>query len=511
MRNHGHAWRVLAASALSAAALLAGCGGDGDDSQKPAAVDAKEACNAFSGKSIAGAAVDSAELVAATAASGEYCRVKGSIHTNLAFQIDLPSTWNGMLLAHGGGGWDGDIQNYGWSPSTANGQYVAVRTNGGRAGSAFDASPYLNNPQAQTDFGYLSMHTAYEVALEMISSRYGKAPTHKYFEGCSNGGREALVQATRFPDDYDGIIARAPAYNFSAMLQHYAANTRAMAVPGGYLSDTKGAAITQAALAKCDADDGLADGIISKPQACGFEVESLRCTGGETDNCLTDAQLVTAKTLYSPLVRADGSEIYPGWGFGGEATDWAVWLTGSAIGGVGSQTIFADGMVKYWITQDPSANLLTFDPQAHRPALGLAAALIDAGTQLGPFFQKGGKLLLVHGTTDWAISYKASIKYFDDVGTAVTPALRDSSMEFYLQPGVGHCMGGTGLDAVDLIKPLRQWVEAGLKPSAQPFVAEKLGANGQPTMSRPMCKYPSYARYMGAGDVAAAQSYECTQ
>ncbi|RCW68658.1 tannase/feruloyl esterase family alpha/beta hydrolase [Pseudorhodoferax soli] len=505
--------RALKPSVLAAgvAALLVGCGGGREPEQGGTVAEPAAACEKLAGTTVGGAEIGSSTLVAGTDDHGEFCRVTGVIHSNLAFRIDLPSQWNGMLLAQGGGGWDGDIQDYAWSPSGANGNYLVVRTNGGRNGSAFDASPFLDDAQARLDFGHLSMHTAYTVAMELSASHYGTPPARKYFEGCSNGGREALVQASRYPSDYDGIVVRAPAYNFTSMMRHFLANSQAMAVPGGYLSDAHGAAISNAALSRCDALDGAVDGVVANPAACDFTVETMRCTGTTSDTCLTDAQMTTARTLYSPLRAADGTEIYPGWGYGGEATDWAVWLTGSAIGGLGSQTIFADGLVKYWLARDPAAQLLGFDPEAHGAALALASTIIDVGPDLASYFSGGGKLILAHGTTDWAISYKASVKYYEDVGATVGKEQRDAAMEFFLQPGVGHCAGGAGPDSVELLDAVRAWVESGTRPSSQRLIAAKKDEAGQRTATRPLCRYPTYPKYLGAGSITSAESYACTE
>lgn len=335
-------------------------------------------------------------------------------------------------------------------------------------------------------------------------------PERSYFEGCSNGGREALVQATRFPHDYDGIVVRAPAYSFTELFQAFVANGKALAMPGGQISDAKARAIDAAVTAQCDALDGVADGIVSHPQACKFDVTSLRCTGADNDSCLTDSELATARTIYSEHLGADGRSIYPGWGAGGEGLGWPSWVTGTAIGGSGLQFQFGSGLIQYWVTQDPSFDVLTFDAALYQQPLQLAATTLDATPDLRTFFGKGGKLLMVHGTHDWAISYKGSIRYFDQVAEAVgSAATRDASMEFFLQPGVQHCSGGVGPDRVDLVDAVANWVEADQRPSAQNVVARKLDADGAVLNSRPLCRYPGYPRYKGSGPVDAAESYSC--
>jgi feruloyl esterase len=184
-----------------------------------------------------------------------------------------------------------------------------------------------------------------------------------------------------------------------------------------------------------------------------------------------------------------------------------VWLTGAAPGARGAQSLFGEGFYKYWVLADPNADMIQVDPEQHRPALALADTLLTATPDLRTFFNLGNKMILWHGVADWAISYRASIRYYDEVAEAVGgEARRDESMEFFLAPGVQHCAGGSGADTVDLLTPLQRWVEAGERPSD--LVAEKREPSGQATFARPLCRYPAIPRYLG-GDVKAADSFAC--
>ena len=506
--------------------LLAACGGGGGGSNfsallpvatpapapAPAPVaSAEEKCTAFTGASLAGATLKEAKLVAAAAGAAEYCKVAGTLHGTLNFEVHLPTDWNHKLLYSGGGGWDGSINISPLSPSGTSSRYVLVASDGGRQGNALDASVFLNNSTAQTDFGYLSIHSVYEVTKEIVRKRYGADADFSYFEGCSNGGREALIQATRFPGDFDGIVVRAPAYSFTELFQAFVANGKALAAPGGQLSDVKAALIGKTVTAQCDALDGVTDGIVSHQEACTFNPTVLRCTAGDADTCLTDPQIATATTIYAELKRADGTTVYPGWGPGGEDMGWPLWVTGSAIGGTGLQFQFGSGLVKYWITGDPAFNVLGFDPEIYTAGLRLAATTLDATPDLRSYFRQGGKMILVHGTHDWAISYKGSIKYFNDVATTVGgSAARDASLEFFLQPGVQHCAGGVGPDTVELVDAVAKWREGDVRPSTQNIVARKLDPATKATvLARPLCKYPSFPKYKGNGDLSSADSFSC--
>ena len=517
--------RWAASIAIAGAMSLAGCGGSGssggegpaaisgaalDGANHPAKQSPQEHCDALAGGTVGGATIGTAAFEAATETTPEQCVVSGTLHSTLNFRIKLPSYWNGKLLSLGGGGWDGSIPAAAISASGNTSGYVVLASDGGRQGSGLDAASFLDNPQGQQDFGYLSIHSTYEVAMEIIQKRYGRLPVYRYFEGCSNGGREALIQATRFPNDYDGIVVRAPAYSFTELFQHFVAIGQALNAPGGAISDAKATTISKAALAACDTDDGLADGIVSRPQACTFDPASLRCSGGDSDNCLTEAQISTARVIYSELKRADSRLVYPGWGPGGEDLGWPAWVTGSTVGGTGLQFQFGSGLIKYWITQNPAFDVLTFDPELYRPELSLAATTLDASTELGTFFNRGGRMVLVHGTHDWAISYKGSVKYFNDVAmTSGGEARRDQAMELFLQPGVEHCSGGTGPDTVDLLTAVSTWVESGKRPSTQSIVAEKRDASGATVLSRPLCRYPTFPKYKGSGSESDGANFTC--
>ena len=488
-----------------------GAGGEGGAPAAP------QQCAAFADTVVAGAQIRSATMSDATATTPEQCVVDGVLHDTLNFRVRLPTHWNGKLLSIGGGGWNGSISDAAYSASGNREGYVILASDGGRQGSGLDAASFLRNPQGQQDFGYLSIHSTYEVALALIGQRYGRAPVYRYFEGCSNGGREALIQATRFPHDYDGIVVRAPAYSFTELFQQFLTIGQALKAPGGTLSDAKAALIARAAVEACDADDGLFDGIVGRPEACGFNPTSLACGAGEGNDsdgdgqCLSAAELATVKAVYNPLTQADSSPVYPGWGPGGEDLGWPTWVTGSAVGGTGLQLQFATGLFKYWITQDPGYNVLDFNAENWRPQLQLAATTLDAGTNLSTFFDRGGRMILVHGTHDWAISYKGSIRYFEQVARDSGGAMaRDEAMEFFLQPGVQHCAGGVGPDTVDLVAPLVRWVEGGVRPSTEGVVARKIDAtSGESILARPLCRYPSFPRYDGTGNFADAASFSC--
>ncbi|KYF74090.1 tannase/feruloyl esterase family alpha/beta hydrolase [Sorangium cellulosum] len=504
---------LLGALAMS---LLA-CGGDEGDGQPPPGTEQpaktpQEACDALSGVTLGDATLSSATLVAAANGVGEHCKVAGLIGTSLRFEVELPTEWNKKLLYVGGGGWDGAISPIFFRPPRdASGEYVMVASNGGHDDPT--GGVFLNSPEVQQDFGYLQIHKVLGAVLATVQERYGEQPARKYFEGCSNGGREALIQATRWPEDFDGVVARAPAYSFTELTLAFNNIMKdQLGTPGGQITTAKAATMSSAVLAECDALDGVDDGVVSHVEACAFDPASLLCTAGDADTCLTQGQLETAQAIYGEFTLQDGTSIYPGWGPGGEEEGFPAWLIGNTADfPVPLQMFFAESFIRNWIMKDPAYDTLQFEPEAHLPEIQEAAEVVDASFDLTEFFAREGKVILVHGTYDWAISYKGSIEYWNGVADAVGgEAARDENMEFFLQPGVQHCFGGVGADTVDLLSALETWVEEGRPPSTQNLVSSKVDTTGAVQFERPLCKYPEYPRYNGSGDASDAASYTCT-
>jgi feruloyl esterase len=480
---------------------LSACGG-GETSA------ATNPCTSLAGQTVAGAAISRATTVAASGGVGEYCRVEGSVRPGFNFEVHLPTQWNNKLVQNGGGGWDGVLQLV---PQPSISSYVRVASNGGHVGDPLDASWALNNTQAKNDFGYLAPHTTLGVAKELVRRRYGRDAQRHYFQGCSNGGREALIQASRYPADYDGILAVMPAVSFTEMFQAFIRNAQAYSAPGAAINAAKARTIANAVVARCDAADGLQDGLVGQPWACNFDPGALQCTGADNDSCLTAPQVAAARTIYSEYRLPNGTLVYPGWSPGGEDIGWPGWIGNPPAQPLTNQFTFADGMVRYWLANDPGYNTLAnFSPANFQPQLAAAAATLDASPNLTTFFAQGRKLVLVHGTHDWAISYKGSVKYFVEAGVmSGGDAVRDANMELFLLPGVQHCGGGVGPFYADYFDATVQWVEANARPSSRNLVVFGTDANGQINRTRPLCRFPTFARYIG-GNPALATSFTCS-
>jgi hypothetical protein len=472
------------------------------------------------------ATITEAVVVPTTDKQPEHCRVMVKMNDSaLRFESRLPTSgWNGKLAFLGGGGFRGalfDPERPFFSASVRADRYATMVTNGGYDYPTRDAGYFQANfaydPVKLADFTYLSEHRALPFGKELIRKFYGAAPSRSYFEGCSSGGHDAMMLSQRWPNDFDGIVARAPAGNFIGLHMQFNRIAKAVRNPAGMLNPAKQTLLAKAVLARCDKLDGLEDGIISRPAACGYDATELRCPDGADtgDSCLSDAQIATVKTITSPIATKDGAWSHPGYNFGAEdsAKGWGeyVWPSASFLGGESAQGAFSDGFIRSFVTRDPSFDTRTWDANNWLASLSLVGALYQAfNPDLSALKARGAKLILWNGTNDTAISPRDTQRYYNRVVEKMGRDAADETVELFLAPGVGHCSGGAGPDQVDLLKALSAWVESGTPPSRQNLVLTKQDKSGEPVMTRPMCKYPAWPRYKGTGDVNAASSFECS-
>ncbi|HEU0203177.1 MAG TPA: tannase/feruloyl esterase family alpha/beta hydrolase [Burkholderiaceae bacterium] len=523
--------------------VLVACGGSNGGS------DSAAACAALAGRKIAAATVVAAVDVAASGPAPAYCKVSARIEPALNFEMRIPNAWNGKLHYGGGGGFNGfipavfdaaggggtDLDNHGLNLAALNRGYINLSSDSGHAGKipgleAVDASWVPGNPTAEALYAQGAVPTVMAAAAEMIKETFGRAPTASYFEGCSNGGREALINAQRYPELFDGVIARAPASNFVASVGAFQRNMRAAALnPTLNFTPAKVALLSNAVLAACDALDGIADGVVSNPAACSFDANTarttLRCAGGTDtgDSCLSDDQLALVDTWTTAKTFA-GTYVTPGWPLTGNESapgNWDPWLFS------GIQFLFQYGAISGFILKDPATGPLPpqdatavntlffdFDDPANATALASFSGAVDAtNPDLRAFTNSGRKLLLWHGGTDPALSVKNTTGYYQNVVAAVGgQATADTFARYYIAPGVNHCHGGVGADKSDLLAALDDWVTKGTAPAA--LNAAQLAADGSINFTRPLCRYPQYPRYTGpAGDANAAKlaaNYTCT-
>jgi Tannase and feruloyl esterase len=460
-----------------------------------------------------------------------FCRVAGVIKPTsdsyIRFEVWLPASgWNGKFLGIGNGGFAGAI---GFSSLGANLKrgYATAGTDTGHEADGEDASWAYHHPEKVNDFGYRALHLTTENAKSLIQTFYGKPAQHSYFDSCSDGGREALIEAQRFPADYDGILAGAPANFWTHMVASGVDVSQAMYNdPASYISSIKIPAISAAVLAACDAEDGVKDGIVNDPARCRFDPSALLCKDVDSRDCLTAPQVASLKKLYAGGRNSHADLIFPGYAPGAEdgRNGWIPWIIGDGPGG-SSSSVYIENYFRYMVFEDPTWNLLTANVNTAVRAADkkTARALNATETDLHNFQARGGKLILYHGWSDPAISPFNTINYYNGVVQTMGVENAGSFVRLYMVPGMQHCIGGKGPDSFGQLgtttakgpehgvyDALEQWVESGTAPEA--IVATKYvddnSAKGV-RMTRPLCPYPQTAVYKGTGDSNDSANFEC--
>ena len=463
-----------------------------------------------------------------------FCRVEGTIRptadSDIRFELWLPpaSAWNSKYQGLGNGGFAGSIQYEPMSWALEAG-YAVSGTDTGHVGSAVDARWAPGHPEKVVDFGWRAIHETAATSKAVVQAYYGRTPSHAYFSGCSDGGREALMEAQRFPEDYDGIVAVAPANFWTQVLPTAIWDEQALvAEPGGALTAKKLPAITAAVLAACHGEDGILD----NPSQCHFDPSVLLCKEAESDACLTSQQITTLQKIYSGRQDAAGNSVFPGFEPGGEANPggWALWITGNgANAGEGSlQLAFGVGYFSNMVFEKPDWDFrrMNFDTDVKLATAKTGQALDATDTNLDRFKAAGGKLIQVHGWSDAALPPAASIQYYEAVAAKMGGVPQTQSFyRLFMAPGMQHCGGGAGPNAFggpfglpapthdalhDVVAALAHWVEDGVAPAQ--IVATKYQDNDPRkgiSMQRPWCPYPAVARYSGQGSRNEPASFAC--
>jgi feruloyl esterase len=445
-----------------------------------------------------------------------YCRVEGYIAPQIHFALHLPTeAWNQRYLQNGCGGYCGTLASpdnvdaaAGCAP-VADGAFARASTDGGHTAPFDDGLWAVDDPQAQVDLGYRAAHEVAVASKRIIAAFYGQGPRYSYFTGCSDGGREALMEAQRYPDDFDGIVAGAPANIWSSLngiFQPWVIGSN-KARDGGYiLTPEKIHALAREARETCDGVDGLEDGIIEDPRACEFDPGVIECAAGrDSADCLTAVQVAAARRVYAAPAGPDGRALYPGSMPVGSEAPWAEGITAPA-----GRRAIAEGYASYRRYLDRDVALESDMTRWTIDAAELAALKAGLGTiydstdpDLSAFSERGGKLILWHGWADEAIPPHGTIAYFDAVREAVGAAERDAFVRLYMIPGMYHCSRGD-FDRFDFVTPMMNWVERDAAPEG--VVAWTAQGDGV-TRSRPLYPYPAVARYDGSGDVDDAANF----
>ena len=462
----------------------------------------------------------------------EFCRVTGRItptgDSNIYFEVWLPASgWNGKFLGVGNGGFAGAIGYSGLAGNLKRG-YATAGTDTGHEAQGTDATWAFQHPEKVIDFGYRALHLTTSDAKSLVKAFYGEPAQHSYFDSCSDGGREALMEAQRFPEDFDGILAGAPANYWTHLLTGAIGGAQALySNPTAYFSDIKLPAIHAAALAACDAADGVKDGVINDPPRCQFDPAVLLCKGPETRACLTAPQIAALKKLYQGAKDSHGRQIFPGLVPGAEEGQggWGPWIVGQSPG-QSAMSAFGENYFRYMVFEDPAWTPLraTTDTAVQTADEKTAHALNSVDPDLSRFAARGGKLILYHGWNDPAISPYNTIDYFHSVSKTMGAEKATTFVRLYMIPGMQHCLGGPGASHFGqlgtttakgskhgLYTALEEWVEKNNPPSgvvATKFTGDNASKPAQ--MTRPLCAYPEIPKYKGAGDTNDDSNFTCS-
>jgi feruloyl esterase len=472
-----------------------------------------------------------------------HCAVAGVLRPTsdseikFAMWLPTPAAWNGKYRQEGNGGWAGVIPYNAMIDPLRRGYVTAATDDGHEGGPLAGADWAIGHPEKLVDFGHRAVHEVAVHAKQILAAHYGRPATRAYFVGCSDGGREALMEAQRYAEDFDGIIAAAPANRWSHLFTSFVWNERALlATPEHRIPASKLPAIQSAVLAACDALDGVKDGLLENPRACKFDPGAVACRTGDTASCLTASQLEALNKIYGGPKLSTGEQIYPGLPPGGEAIPgtWANWLT-TEDPTKSIQSVLGNAYYSGAVFEDKNWDVrkMDFDRDFQYGERKAAPILNSSSPDLRSFRARGGKIIQYHGWADAAITPLASIEYYEQVRRFMTtyPDARGDSKrpieDFYrlfMVPGLGHCAGGVGPvrfgngGAVspqamndpnrDVFAALERWVEQGVAPE-QWIGQGPIPGDAAKTMTRPICQYPKVARYDGSGDVNDASNFAC--
>ena len=462
-------------------------------------------CESLASLALPDTTITSAQVVSSNKDLPPYCRIaatlKPSADSDIKIEVWMPASgWNGRFQAVGNGGWSGAIVTNALAAGVQRG-FATASTDTGHEGSS--ARFALDHPEKLVDYGYRAVHEMTLKSKAIIAAYYGKGARISYWNGCSAGGKQGLKEAQRYPDDFDAIIAGAPANNWTGRAAH--ALWIAQAVHGNeasYIPPSKYALVHSAVLDACDARDGVKDGIVDDPTRCQFDPAALACKGGDNASCLTAPQVEAARRIYSGVANPRTKEqIFPGLEPGSEL-GWAVMAGPQAFA-------IAQEYFKYVVFKDPSWDYrtLNFDGDVAQ------AEKVDDGTinamdpNLKPFFGHGGKLLQYHGWNDWQIAPLNSVNYYKTVLDTLGGAAKvKDSYRLFMVPGMGHCGGSDGTGSFDMLTAMEQWVENGKAP--EQIIAARV-KDGVVDRTRPLCPYPQVAVYKGSGSTDDAANFAC--
>jgi feruloyl esterase len=432
----------------------------------------------------------------------------------------LPTNWNGKFIFQGVGGFAGTFARL---DSSLERGYAAATTDTGHEGAS-DGSWALNNRPREIDYGHRGTHVSAVATEALAKSFYGKKPSYRYFNGCSNGGRQALMEAQRYPQDFDGIVAGDPSLGAGGYVRRGLTYQFMFKSDDRLLPAAKLEVLSKAVTAACDASDGLVDGLVSEPRNCKFDPSVLLCKNEGSSDCLSPGQIESIKMIYSDI-RLPNGQVLRGYPPGHEAgaTGWPQWISGRVLPtkqangrytftgeGTPAGFRFADGFFRYLAFEqdDPNYDWYTFDPNRDLAKIETMTPILSpSDTNLNAYGKSGKKLLLYHGWSDPGITPYGTLDYFNQVvATAGGNEKAANFVRLFFAPGMHHCTGGPGPNSFDTLTAMEQWVEKGVAPDK--LIASH-STNGKVDRTRPLCPEPQVARYVGSGSIDAAENFKC--
>lgn len=466
-----------------------------------------------------------AEVVAADGAVPGHCRINGTIAPEIHFQVNLPSSWNGRFYMIGNGGHAGQqpddpFQIPNRNAALANHFVMAMTDTGHDAAKEPGASFVVSNPQKAIDYAYRAVHMTAVTAKEIALAYYGTPVQYAYWNSCSNGGRQGLLEAQRYPDDFDGIIANAPWVDQTGFTIGAIWNQQAVA--NAALTAGKLATLAGSVMQKCDAVDSLQDGLIDDPRQCDFSVARdvpVCAAGADSDSCLTPEQAAAVQKVYDGPRDSAGKQLFPGFmpgsealvpGPNGVASSWLGLIVPAAAGAKPADYGLAEGTMRYLVplTPQPEWSYSDFDFDNDPEQLDRWSRLADAtDINLSAFRASGGKLLMTYGWADSILQPLMGVNYYEQAVTS-NGAAGDEFLRLFMLPGMAHCAGGIGPDQHDPVTAIIDWVETNKAPT---LITAKRIVNGETVRSRPLCPYPQVARYNGQGSIDEAANFSCRE
>jgi hypothetical protein len=465
----------------------------------------------------------SAEVKPAAAGVPEYCEVRGTLAPEIKFAVKLPTGWNERFYMVGGGGFNGSINDGAMVPALARG-YATAGTDSGHDGQKEKLATFAYNPpdnsnpnalQKKLDFAYRSYYDAAVLGKKIIKAYYGSDIRYSYWVGCSEGGREALLMAQRFPELFDGIVVGAPILNLTKAHMWSIWNPRVLAGEGS-IAVNQLPFLADAIYKKCDGIDGVVDGLIDDPRTCTFDpAKDLPKCDSASPTCFTAGQIAALKKVYDGVRTSRGELLFPGMPPGAEVlaptSGWDQWL----IGNPSRQQAYGETSMQY-LSLDPQPGpgwkWTDYNFDTDPPRMAISSVIFDmTDPYLGPFKARGGKMIHYHGWADTALTPLMSINYYEDVLKLMGEKETKSFYKLYMLPGIFHCGGGAGCyDRSDVniwFDKVVDWVEKGVEPQA--IVGSRKDASGKVIRTRPFCPYPEVARYRGTGSIDAAENFTC--